>query len=147
MQADKILLSGNRWGGFLFDRCGLPVCVFPNMSEPARFGGSFFAPTRKPEPATSVICAAVIQESTMSEKDEVRENEVIVDVYMAMQNAPTLYDYFITRNGTVKPNKLADPVPGIIQVVMGGMHPTGPQQLRLAGQFGDTAQYRIVKFY
>lgn len=83
----------------------------------------------------------------MSKQNNVESTEVVVEVYMAMQTAPAVYDYFITRNGTVKPNKLADPVPGIVQVVMGGMHPTGPQQLRLAEQFGNTAEYRIVKFY
>lgn len=77
----------------------------------------------------------------------VGSKEVVVEVYMAMQSAPAVYDFFITRDGTVRPNKMAEPVDGIVQVVMAGMHPTGPQQFRLAGQFGNTTQYRIVKFY
>lgn len=79
-------------------------------------------------------------------RQDVDSNEVVVEVYMAMQSAPAVYDFFITRDGTVRPNRMAEPVDGIVQVVMAGMNTTGPQQLRLAGQFGNTTQYRIVNF-
>jgi hypothetical protein len=83
----------------------------------------------------------------MSKPNDAATKEVVVEVYMAMQNAPAVYDYFITRDGIIKPNPSADSMPGLLQVVMAGMNPTGPQQLRVAGQFGNTAQFRIIKFY
>ena len=83
----------------------------------------------------------------MSKEDKVRENEVIVEVYMAMQNAPEIYDLFIPRNGNLRPNRLAQPMPGIIQVVMAGMNPTAPQQLCLADQFSTDKRFRVLKFY
>ena len=43
----------------------------------------------------------------MSEKDDVQENEVIVEVFIAMQNAPEVYDLFLTRGGVIRANRLA----------------------------------------
>jgi hypothetical protein len=83
----------------------------------------------------------------MSRHEDVKADTVLVEVYMAMQHAPEVYDLFITRGGVVRPNRLAKPMQGLLQVVMAGMNPTAAQQLRIASHFGNTSQFRILKFY
>ena len=83
----------------------------------------------------------------MSKQNDVQANDVVVEVYMAMQNAPEVYDFFISRSGNLKLNRLAEPMPKLIQVVMAGMHPTPAQQLRIASQFAQRQNFRILKFY
>jgi hypothetical protein len=83
----------------------------------------------------------------MTKEHAVRSDVVDVEVYMADQNPPTLYDFYIPRTGGIRRTPLAVGIPGIIQVVMEGDSPTGRQVLQVRRQFEIDGRFRLMRFY
>jgi hypothetical protein len=83
----------------------------------------------------------------MTKEFAVRSDAIAVEVYMADQNPPALYDFYITRMGEIRRTAVAAGIPGVIQVVMAGGSPTGRQILQVRRQFEIDERFRMLKFY
>lgn len=83
----------------------------------------------------------------MTKEYAVRPDAVAVEVYMADQNPPSLYDFYVTRSGDIRRTPVAAAIPGVVQVVMAGGSPTGKQILMVRRQFELDERFRLMKFY
>lgn len=81
-------------------------------------------------------------------KQSVHADELVVEVYMADQSPPALYDFYIARSGSIRRTPAAVGIPGLIQVILAGTYPPTPrQQLKVRRQFGLDDRFRVLKFY
>ena len=83
----------------------------------------------------------------MTKEFAVRSDVVDVEVYMADQNPPALYDFYSPRTGEIRRTPLVVGIPGIIQVVMEGDSPTSRQILQVRRQFEMDERFRLLRFY
>ena len=83
----------------------------------------------------------------MTKEFAVRSDAVAVEVYMADQNPPTLYDFYITRSGEIRRTATGFGIPGVVQVVMAGASPTSRQILNMRRRFELDERCQLLKFY
>jgi hypothetical protein len=83
----------------------------------------------------------------MTKEYAVRSDVVDVEVYMADQSPPALYDFYVARAGGIRKMHLAVGIPGLIQVVMEGDSPTGRQILQVRRLFEIDERFRLMRFY
>lgn len=83
----------------------------------------------------------------MTKEFAVHSESIAVEVYMAEQNPPVLYDFHVTRAGEIRRTSVSAGIPGIIQVVMAGASPTPSQIIHVRRQFELDDRFRLLKFY
>jgi len=82
----------------------------------------------------------------MTKEFTVQSDVVPVEIYMADQDPPAIYDLFILRTGEIRraPSTI---IPGLIQVVMAGSSPSGRQVVTVRRHFELDQRFRLLKFY
>lgn len=95
----------------------------------------------------ALLALCGVQEVMMTKEFAVRSDEIAVEVYMAEQNPPTVFDVYITRSGEIRKTPIRSPIPGVVQVVMAGASPTSRQILNVRRQFELDERFRLLKFY
>ncbi|MGV3552355.1 hypothetical protein [Rhizobium sp.] len=83
----------------------------------------------------------------MTKEFAVRSDAIAVEVYMAEQNPPAVYDFYITRAGEIRRTPISSGIPGVIQVVMAGETPTSRQILNMRRQFELDERFQLMRFY
>lgn len=83
----------------------------------------------------------------MTKEFAVHSDTVAVEVYMADRNPPTLHDFYVTRAGDIRRTVDTVGIPGVIQVVMAGSHPTSMQILKVRRRFEIDQRCQLLRFY
>jgi len=84
----------------------------------------------------------------MTRQREVRTDPIDVELFMADVDPPALYDFFLTRTGSLRRSPASRPVGGLMQVVLAGPHPpSNRQMLTLKRNFELYRHFRVMKFF